>query len=346
MLSDDESKLLMEKYMKSMADDARLELEKSGKLIERFTQVAASNGVMLNSSAFNYISTIGIVATAPGLARKLLKIPQSERDELFVFDEIAQRFPPNRFQVGYFVGKDYMLMAHPCYRRGMHPMANWAPRFVDLFWQFDSPSVKKYIAIDEDRVRINIDGSAYIEADTWYGAPFNKDISKIENGTIKLRPPLDLESHYINFFFAQTYCLDIKWSEAGRIKTFQALEIKTQDTQIVIDDQTYFPARYLHAEFDLSTGFFRHFDGAIQFFTEEEYLRRRDSDFNITFKNYDHIKARSKKVFKLNGSLTVDSWVEFGCHFFTANPLTFEYFTGAYPEYITDIVTRVRARLL
>ncbi|WP_107801916.1 hypothetical protein [Nitrosomonas oligotropha] len=337
----------MEKYIKSMADNARSKLEKSKKLIEHFTQVAASNGVMLDLDAFSYIQTIGIVATAPGLANKLLNITPSERDGLFAYSEIAQRLPPNRFLEGYFVGKDYMLMAHPCYRRCMHPMANWAPRFVDLFWRFDSPNIKKFIAIDEDRVRINVDRSAYREKDTWYGAPFNEDIGKIKNGTIKLRPSLDLESHcIINDIFAQTYCLDIKWSEANQIKTFQALEIKTRDIQIIADDQTYFPARYLHAEFDLSTGYFRHFDGAIQFFTEEEYLRRRNSDFNITFKNHEHIKARSKKVFKLNGSLNVDSWVEFCCHFFTANPLTFEYFTGAYPEYVTDTVAKVRARLL
>lgn len=344
MSSDDEMKLLMEQHMEAMADYARSELERSAELIEHFTQVAASSGVVLDSASFSYVQTIGIVATAPGLARKLLNIVPSERDGLYAFDEIAQRLPPDRFQEGYFVSKDYMLMAHPCYRRRMHPMANWAPRFIDLFWRLNSANIKKFIAIDEDRVRINVDGSAYMELDTWYGAPFNEEVSEIENGTIKLRPPLDLDPSYIDMFFAQNYCLDIKWSEADRIKTFQALEVKTQDSQIVVDNQTYFPARYLHAEFDLSAGVFRHFDGAIQLFTEEEYFRRRDSDFNMTSKNQEHIKARSQKVFKLNGSLTVDLWVEFCCHFFTANPLTFEYFTGAYPDHVTNIVAKVRAR--
>ncbi len=126
----------------------------------------------------------------------------------------------------------------------------------------------------------------------------------------------------------------------------KALEVKTSDIQISVDNQRYYPARYLHAEFDLTTGVFRHFDGAIQLFTEEEYFHRRDSDFNITFKNKEHIKARSMKVFKLNGALTVDSWVELCCHFFTTNPLTFEYFTGTYPAHIADIVEKVRSRSL
>lgn len=344
MTPDQEMKLLMEQHIKAMADRAHSELEKSASLIEHFTQVAVSKGIAINSNSFSYIPTIGIVASVPKLATTLLGISPKERDGLFAYDEITQCLPLGAFQEGCFVGSDYILMAHPCYRRKMHPMANWAPRFISLFWELNSPNLKKYIAIDEDRVRIDVNGPSYMEADTWYGAPFNDDISQIKDGIVKLRPPPDLESHALDFFFAQSYCLDIKWSESNKVKIFQALEIKTEDAQIVANGETFFPARYLHAEFDISNGNFRHFDGAVQLFTKEEYIRRRDSDFNMPFKNAEHIKARSKKVFKLNGSLTVGSWVELCCHFFTANPLTFEYFTGAYPEHIADAVAKMRAR--
>ncbi|MHB8950602.1 MAG: hypothetical protein ACYC4S_16325, partial [Rhodoferax sp.] len=132
------------------------------------------------------------------------------------------------------------------------------------------PEVTKYIAIDEDRVRINVDGFAYFEEDTWYGAPFDDDVRNIKPGTVKLRPPLDLDPQYLDFLFAEIYCLDIKWSEANGVKTFQALELKTEDVQIVIDGKPYFPARYLHAEFDVTANCFRHFDGAIQYFLRDE----------------------------------------------------------------------------
>lgn len=344
MSSDDEMKLLMEQHLKAVDEHARSELERSSQLIERFSKMAAAKGIALGPDAFSYVQTIGIVASAPGLARSLLGISPTERDGLFAYDDIAARLPPSKFQEGYFSGPDYMLMAHPCFRRGMYPMNNWAPRFIDHFWGLDSSSIKKYIAIDEDRVRINVDDSAYVELDTWYGAPFNEDISRIKEGAVKLRPPVDLEASYVDLFFAKAYCLDIKWNESRQIKTFQALEIKTPDAKFVIGDQTLYPARYLHAEFDLPSGTFRHFDGAIQLFTEDEYLRRRDSDFNMPSKNIEHIKARSTKVFKLNGAIPVKTWVDFCCHFFAGNPLTFEYFTGAYPAHITDIVSKTRAR--
>lgn len=344
MSTDPEIEKIMARHVSLMAKQARDELSKASELIEQFTELAAAKGVALDSLSFEYVQTIGIVASAPNIVRTLLGPIQTERDGLISYSDIAERLPPSQFQAGYFEGRDYMIMAHPCYRREMHPNANWAPRFVDLLWGFNLPNLKKYIAIDEERVRINVDGRAYFEEDTWDGAPFTDDIRNIKLGRVKLRPPLDLEASYVDLIFANAYCLDIQWSELNGIKTFQAMELKTDDVQISLEGKNYFPARYLHAEFDIFANCFRHFDGAIQFFLEDEYLQRRESDFNMTAKNAKHIKARSKKVFKLNGPLKTDSWVEFCRHFYAANPLIFEYFTGAYPEHVTDTLAKLQAR--
>ncbi|WP_269533145.1 hypothetical protein [Chitinimonas sp. BJYL2] len=323
-------------------NDSRKRLTEATDLIAKFTALARSKGVVVGEESFEFIRTIGIVAKAKGIARTLLGPIKTERDGLLSFNEIARRYPPSLHCEGCFAGSDFILMAHPCYRRGMHPVNNWAPRFIDLFWQFDDPAIEKYIALDEDRVRIDVDGGYYVEADTWYGAPFEEDIRNIEPGVIKLRPPADLEFHDVSFFFASAHCLDIKWSESNGIKSFQALEMKTEDIRIEIEGQPSFPARYLHAEFDVQANCFRHFDGAIQLFTEEEYFQRRDSDFNMTMKNSAHVKARSSKVFKINGPLKTKDWVEFCCHFFAANPLTFEYFSGEYPNHVTETLKRIR----
>ncbi|MDR7099160.1 hypothetical protein J2X04_001507 [Lysobacter niabensis] len=344
MSTDLNIKELMAQQFAAMAEQAREELERSSDLIARFTKLAATKGVVLDSNAFSFIPTIGIVANAPGLALTLLGPLQMERDGLLPYEDICARFAPSDMQSGYFIGADYMLMAHPCYRREMHPEANWAPRFIDVFCAFDRPTVKKFIAIDENRVRLDVDGMGYFEADTWYGAPFDDDVRKIKSGTAKLRPPMDIDPNYVNFFFARTHCLDIKWSEADGIKTFQALEIKTDDVQVEMGGETYYPARYLHAEFDIDANCFRHFDGAIQYFREDEYFRRRDSDFNMVLKDSEHIKAKSKKVFKLNGPIPTKAWVDLCCHFYPANPLTFEYFTGSYPQHLVDTLSKIRSR--
>jgi hypothetical protein len=341
-MADEQHDEMIARYRADMANESRERLAEAADLIAKFTALAASKSVTLSAESFEYIRTTGIVAKAPGIARTLLGSINTERDGLLAFNEIARRFPPSPQYQGCFAGSDFILMAHPCYRRGMHPVANWAPRFIDLFWQFDGLGIKKYIALDEDRVRIDVDGLGYFEADTWYGAPFEEDIPNIKLGIVKLRPPLDIKSSHISLFFADAYCLDIKWSQSDGIKSFQALELKTEDTRIELAGMHYFPARYLHAEFDLTANCFRHFDGAIQLFTEEGYFQRRDSDFNMTMKNPAHIKARSTKVFKINGPLRTEDWVEFCCHFYAANPLTFEYFSGEYPGHIAEILQRIR----
>lgn len=346
VMADQEYDEMMARYLAGMEERSRKRLAEGADLIAKFTALAASKGVILNAESFEYIETTGIVAKAQGIARTLLGPIRTERDGLLPFDEIANRFPPSPHSEGCFAGSDFILMAHPCYRRGMRPLNNWAPRFIDLFWRFDGSGIKKYIALDEDRVRIDVDGLGYFEADTWYGAPFDEDIRNIKPGIVKLRPPLDLESRLVSIFFADAYCLDIKWSESDGIKSFQALEMKAADIRIEIGGQHYFPARYLHAEFDLAANHFRHFDGAIQLFTEEEYFQRRDSDFNMTMKSPAHIKARSSKVFKINGPLRTKDWVEFCCHFYTANPLTFEYFSGEYPKHVTESLERIRGHAL
>lgn len=344
MTIDNEYDANMARYIAAMEEQAQRKLAEASDQIARFTALATAQGLKLDAGSFEYIDRIGIVAKASGIARVLLGSISVERDGLLPFNKIADRLPPSRHWAGYFVGSDYTLMAHPCYRRQMHHLNNWAPRFIDLFWSFDILEVERYIAIDEDRVRIDVDDLCYVELDTWFGAPFDQDVRNIKSGIVKLRPPLDIESHYVSSLFADVYCLDIKWSESDNIKTFQALEIKTERIQVEREGRLYFPARYLHAEFDLTANCFRHFDGAIQLFTEEEYFQRRDSDFNMTLKNSAHVKARSHKVFKINGSLSTDLWVEFCSHFLTANPLTFEYFSGHYPEHVTEILTRIRER--
>lgn len=344
MTPDSELEEIKARYAIQMAEEAQRELTKAAPQIERFTAIAASRGIVLNATSFEYVQTIGVVAKAPGLAKTLIEPIQTERDELVAYSEIVKKLQPSPFQAGCFVGKDYMLLAHPFYRRKMRPDANWAPRFVEFLWAFDAPGVQKYIAIDEDRVRINVDSSTYIEEDTWHGAPFNEDIRAIKPGTVKLRPPQDLDPTYISSLFADAYCLDIKWSEADGVKTFVSLEMKTEKVQLELDGNIYFPARYMHAEFDISANCFRHFDGAVQLFLEDEYLQRRESDFNMNAKTTDHIKARSKKLFKLNGPINAKNWVDLCCQFYTGNPLTIEYFSKAFPAHINDTLAKIRAR--
>ncbi len=127
MTPDSELEKIKASYAIHMTEEAQRELKKAAPQIERFTAIAASKGVALDDRSFEYIQTIGVIAKAPGLAKTLLGPIQAERDELLSFSEIAKKIQPSSRQAGCFVGADYMLLAHPFYRREMSPNANWAP---------------------------------------------------------------------------------------------------------------------------------------------------------------------------------------------------------------------------
>ncbi len=77
-------------------------------------------------------------------------------------------------------------------------------------------------------------------------------------------------------------------------------------------------------------------------YNEEEYFERRDSDFNYNRKHDYYIKSNSRKLFKMNGKVSIDNWIQFSSHFLTGNPLIIEYFEGKYPDKITEILEKIR----
>lgn len=325
-----------------MADTAKEKLADNADLIYSFTKFCETKGVILSADNFKYIQIIGIVACYPNLVGKLCSDFSKDKEGLVDFNFLTKRFDRHPHAEGFLYSDNFMLMAHPYFRREFYPNNNFAPRFTDLFWRLNQADIDAYISLDFDRVRINVNNSTYKEFDTWYGAQFNNDINSICDGVSKLRPPLDIDDFTNSFVFADTYSLDIKWETKGKIKIFQAEEFKTDKKKIHKDGQEFFPVRYIHAEFDMEKNSFRHFDGAVHFYNSNEYYNRRESDFNYNSKNNFKIKTASEKLFKMNGNISTATWIEFTSHFLTGNPLVFEYFEGKYPVHVSEYLVALQ----
>lgn len=328
-------------YLQYQKEHAQAVLSEHWDEIDSFIAFAKGRGVELSARNISYVEKIGIVASAPRLLERLSEGIERERSGLVPFGTFPLKLNFGLPYAGYFNAGNFAPMAHPHFRRGLHGECHFAPRFIELFWATSGAALDKYIALDEDRVMLDIFLGEAMEKATWFGAPFNQDISQVPNGIVKLKPPPDLNAHHASFLFADVHCLDVKWRQTGIIKGFQALEIKSENVRMSVDGETYYPARYLHAEFDLATGKFRHFDGAMQYLTELEYRQRIDSDFNYNAKNRVQIKPRYAKLFKLNGSLGTSLWSVLCCHFFADNPLMFEYFQGRYPPQVAETLARL-----
>lgn len=322
----------LESYRRSLLEQNKRELDAKRQTIEDFRHYCQGLGIVLAEEQFKFIPPIGVVATHPNLLEKLDPWLHRDKEGLVDCAQLFGRYAKSKVSPGYLYGEKYMVMLSPVFRRGMNGGANWAPRFVDEFWRLDDPGVESYISLDFDRVRVNVDDTYYIEADTWYGAPFREAIESIPDGSTYLRPPQDRKPELTAFFFDSTYSLEVFWSTKGNFRTFQAIEFKNEDVTIERNGQQFHPARYLHAEYNVEAGSFVHFDGAVQYYANADYLIRRDTNFQQNVSHGHISKAASEKSFKLNGLVSVELWVKLCSHYCTGNPLVMEYFSGAYPR--------------
>jgi hypothetical protein len=335
---------LIENHKKHLLEQQERELNEHSEIIDAFLNYCNDYSIKISRKDISYIQTIGIVASYPNIVNLLNPKIEIDKEELVDFKILKTEYEIKSFFSGYFFSENYMIMANPYFRRGHHQNANFAPRFLDIYWAYCKNENKneEFISIDFDRVRINVNTRKYSEFDTWFGAKFSQDIQNIDDGIIKLRPPLELDNFDIDFFFGSTYSLDIKWTSYEQIKVFQLEEFKTEKQKIIKNDIEYFPVKYIHAEYNIETQSFRHFDGAIHFYTEDEYYIRRDQDFNYNNKNKKQLKTLSQKLFKINGKIDIEDWIELVSHFLSGNPLIFEYFEGKFPDHINDLLEKIR----
>ncbi len=330
------------RYFEQLKIEEKEELAINNELVESFKIECKKKGIILTKNNFKHIPTIGIVASYPNLIKFLCPEISEDKEGLFDFSILSNKLKKKPMINGFLFAKNFMLMAHPYFRRGFYEYCNFAPEFIKLFWNQDFTGFDSFIAIDKNRVRINTDDSSYFEFDTWFGPKFKSTINEIDDGTSKLCPPQILEDFSSLSLFNDVYCLDIKWETKDGIKSFQAEEFKTDNVKIIKDNKEFYPARYVHAEYTFQKNSFRHFDGAMHFYNEDEYYARRDSDFNYNSKSKVQIKTASEKLFKFNGTISIDIWLEYIGQFFAGNSLVIEYFEGKYPKEISEIIEAIR----
>ncbi len=335
---------MQEEFLKREEEFRREKLNENFSIINTFIDKLSLLGVELNTSNFNYIPKTGIVVTYKNILSILNPSLHKDKEGLLRVSDLLEYYTIDNFVEGLFYSNDYIVLPHNFFRRGFHEQNHFAPSFISEYWKLNHKEQESYISVDFNRVRIDVNKFGLLERDKWFGSKFNKDISKIGDGIIKFRPPMDLSEFYINFLFNSVYSLEIKWNTKGSIKSFQAKEFKVSDVKVDFEGEKFHPARYIHAEYDLVQNEFRHFDGAIHLYNDEEYYARVNSDFNHNFKDNNKIKSKSFKLFKINGSVDTDLWSLLSSHFLSKNPLFYEYLNEKYPDYLVGYIDRIRER--
>ena len=334
---------MQKEYLRREEEIRVNKLKDNKELIDKFILKLKVLSVNLEYSNFNYIPKTGIVVKYNNILKILNRNIDRDKEGLVKVSDLLKHYTIHPFIEGLFYSKDYIVLCHQYFRRGFHEQNYYAPSFIREYWNLDHDNTDSYIAIDFNCVRVDVNLHGIVERDRWFGSEFKYDISSIKDSIIKCRPPLDIDEFYVGFLFNNVYSLDIKWATKGHIKSFQAKEFKIPALKVDFEGEEFHPVRYIHAEFDLKSESFRHFDGAIHLYNVDEYLARIDSDFNHNYKDNNKLKSKSFKLFKLNGNVNKELWSLLSSHFLSKNPLFYEYVNGGYPDYLIEYLDRIRS---
>lgn len=324
---------LIEKYNRSLLDEELETLKAYDFEIQEFIRYSTACGLSIPIDAISYLNTIGLVAKQNDILTHLIPELVADKEGLFSWTDIT-RYLSNKNRNGFFYHEKFMVMFHPFFRRNLSDTANYAPGIVNAFiFEEQKKNQVLSIAIDLHRLRINVDDTFYAEFDTWFGPRFYNEIGRISDGPSKLAPPPGLSESFYDRWFSNTKFLDILWTSHQHVREFQLEEIKAEIISVNYRGKIFHPVRYIHAEFDEETGYFRHMDGAVHLYSDDEYEIRTRENLNINVENFrNRIKPLSVKLFKINGQIPSSQFVSYCSLFLVHDPLIHEYFTGKMPE--------------
>ena len=306
---------------------------------EEFGDYCSILGLDKGSIEYQFKEKIGMLAYYPKLVEMLIPDKQRDKDGLYSIRSLLETMHTQKGFSGALQSDRFVVLFSKYFRRGFNPSMNWAPDFVGLFGNYwDTQDC--YIRLDDNRVKINLSGGRYIEKDTWYGPAFSRDIELISDGNVKLVVPQDISDLMIKDLFGGIEAWDLNWATSGVEKVFQAMEFSDDHKQANENGEEQFLVRYLHAIYNLKKKAFVHTDGAMMFLTPEEYMERKHSDFN--FGKEKCFKPEYRKLFKINGNLPLDDWMQLVSHFLHRNVFVFEYFQGSIPERLTKLIDDYR----
>ena len=327
------------KALKPLVDDSIVYLSalNADELAALIQQISPGFRMMIDEEriedepADEYLLRVALYYLASVLLRGYLDFksvlnPDANQSEVLkVYPELRERFDRDGLlglddsfvlMDGGIQYRDHILHYHQFLRRGFTSNPNFD--FLGRFALYRRKSTNEFrIAIDHRRIMSIEHFQQIMELDTWYGPHFNRDhlddLNKVGLTIIQRERPsvFDLSSKIDRTEFFWTA------DRKTRIKGFEVEEICSDDTSI----ETYFLNRYVHCERDTANATLRHFDGAVKVYTNADYPRRTKSQMP------KEAKATKKiKLFRIDGNVDVDEWIELIAMFFKGNEMVLEYF--------------------
>lgn len=288
--------------------------------VDDFTDVTASIFLerlsvyyLVNESTRSYLSFRDIIRRSNSTARVYEEYPELRE----LVDKRGLLALDDRFKLhdGGIIYKNHVLHYHQFLRRGFtsNPNFDFLGRFIACY-KVTNGANRFRIAIDPLRLMPKEHFVRIAEFDAWFGPDFDRnkldDINEV-GLTVKkrIRPSI----------FELANSLDrteFFWSYRDGIKTLEIEEVS--DPNCTYD--TYNINRYTHCERDVEKRVLRHFDGAVRVY-KNDYPGRCSTQLPTEAPCDSYIK-----LFRIDGNIDVDQWIDLNAYFFKGNEMILEYF--------------------
>jgi hypothetical protein len=270
------------------------------------------NQLSFREAALNDLEKSEVLAVYPELRNKL------DDDGLLCIDDEMELVD------GGIEYRDHVLHYHQFLRReySARPNFDFFYRFIAYYHKTKTTNQFR-IAIDHRKIMRRDFYQQIIELDTWYGPPFDPE---------KLDAPdvigLTIVKRNKDSLFELENSLDrteFFWSFRDGIKTFQIEEISSLGYQF----ESYYLNKYVHSERDTHRKMFRHLDGAVKVYLPDNYSARLKANMPNEPKCF-----AKPKLFRVDGEIELEDWVELISFFYKSNEMIIEYFN---PEEFENI---------
>ncbi|WP_162898199.1 hypothetical protein [Acinetobacter sp. WCHAc010034] len=246
-----------------------------------------------------------------------------DKDGLTDYKTLCQSM--KQIQPGVFLDKKHNLLifAHRFFRRSLSHRNKFNEYFLSSFDKTvaESPHLTPRLRLDPDLIGHPDTVTNLLELEYWWGPHFNDDISSIPNGVTEHKASEKTR------YFEGVDRTQIWWKSPetrlnsiikDRYRSFEIEELIENSSGGLPDEQ--YGCRYAHAEYSIGTSAITHFDGAIRAYPQDEYLERIGLAIDQAGKHSDYTK-----LFRFDGSMTVDLWKKLLSDYFKGNPLIPEY---------------------
>jgi hypothetical protein len=297
-----------------------------------------------------FLERIGIIWLAYEMSKTYYRLDQIVRDQsspsavLAQYPELEPRFDKHGLLIldaemelrgGGIFYQESVLHYHQLLRRGYTSSPNMD--FLQALSRFRSKRPAKgtvRIAIDHRRIMPQQFYWESFEKDVWYGPRFNlaslDDPHDVASTILTRSRPSPFDASEPIDRTEIHRCVD------GVIKTYEIEEVRSPER--VFDG--YILNRYIHAERDMSRHTFRHFDGAVKAYAAESYGARHA----IRKPTKDCLKKI--KLFRVDGQVDADDWIELAGTFFRGNEMIVEHFDASlYQEQYRPTIERYQEAL-